>query len=93
MADLANLQATIHGRVQGVFFRDFTQRHAEELGLTGFVRNLQGGRVEVVAEGEKTKLSVLIDYLKRGPPAAAVESVEIRWSEYSGKYPGFEKRY
>jgi len=93
MAELANIQATVYGRVQGVFFRDFTRRHAIKLGLTGFVRNLPWGGVEVVAEGEKQRLSSLADYLKKGPPAAIVERIETRWTEYTGKYSGFETRY
>jgi acylphosphatase len=63
------------------------------LQLTGFVRNLPGGGVEVVVEGEKQKLSSLIDCLKKGPPAAIVERIETRWTEYSGKYSSFETRY
>jgi len=93
MAELASLQATVYGRVQGVFFRDFSRRHARELGLTGYVRNLPRGGVEVVAEGEKPYLSVLIEFLKKGPPAAIVEKVETKWSEYGGKYSSFEIRY
>jgi len=93
MAELANLHATVYGHVQGVFFRDFTRRHAIELGLTGFVRNLPEGGVEVVAEGEKLQLSSLIVFLEKGPPAAMVQSVETKWTEYTGKYSGFEIRY
>lgn len=93
MAELASLQATIYGRVQGVFFRDFTRKCAEELGLTGYVRNLPWGGVEVVAEGEKEKLAALVSYLKRGPPAAVVEKVEAGWGGYGGRYSGFEIRY
>ncbi len=56
-SDLASLQATVYGYVQGVFFRAFVSRRAEELGLTGYVRNLPGGKaVEVLAEGERKQL-------------------------------------
>ncbi len=90
MADLALLQAIVYGRVQGVYFRDFTCRHAIELGLTGYVRNLPDGKaVEVQAEGERNKLERLIDYLKVGPPAAKVERVVTNWSEYTGSYSEF----
>ncbi len=51
MTDLASLYAVVYGYVQGVFFRAFVARQAKELGLTGFVRNLPGGAVEVNAEG------------------------------------------
>lgn len=54
MTDLTSVRATVSGRVQGVYFRDFTSRHARELGLTGYVRNLPDGKaVEVQAELRK----------------------------------------
>jgi len=94
MTDLASLRAIVYGRVQGVFFRDFTSRHAAELGLTGYVRNLPDWKtVEVQAEGERNKLERLIDYLKVGPPRARVEKVETSWSEYTGGYSNFRVRY
>jgi acylphosphatase len=57
------------------------------------VRNLPGGAVEVLAEGEKKQLEKLIGYLKVGPPSAKVEKVVTEWGEYSGKYSGFSVRY
>jgi acylphosphatase len=93
MAELASFLATVHGRVQGVFFRDFVQWHAEALGLAGYVRNLPGRVVEVYAEGEKEKLLELLRYLELGPPRARVEKVDVNWSEYSGSFGGFEVRY
>ena len=94
MTDLASVRVMVYGRVQGVFFRDFTSRRAGELGLTGYVRNLLGGKaVEVQAEGERDRLKRLIDHLKDGPPGARVERVETTWSEYTGSYSGFSIRY
>jgi len=93
MADLASVRVIVYGYVQGVFFRAFASRWAIELGLTGYVRNLPGGAVEVNAEGEREKLQRLIDYLGVGPPAARVEKVETDWSEYTGSYSGFDIRY
>jgi len=93
MADLASVRVIVYGYVQGVFFRAFASRRAVELGLTGYVRNLAGGAVEVNAEGEREKLQRLIDHLRVGPPAARVEKVETTWSEYTGSYPGFDIRY
>ena len=94
ITDPASLKAIVYGRVQGVFFRDFTSRRATELGLTGFVRNIPGGRaVEVQAEGARDKLEKLIAHLKKGPPGARVEKVETDWSEYTGSYSGFSIRY
>ena len=94
MTDLASVRAIVNGRVQGVFFRDFVFRRAAELGLTGYVRNLPGGRaVEVRAEGEREQLEKLISYLRVGPPAARVEKVATDWSEYTGSYSRFSIRY
>ena len=94
MADLAAVRAVVYGRVQGVYFRVFTSRHATELGLTGYVCNLPDWRtVEVQAEGERNKLERLIDRLKAGPPGAKVEKIETRWSEYTGSYSNFGIRY
>ena len=94
MTDLASMRATVYGRVQGVYFRAFVSREAEKLGLTGYVRNLPGGRtVEVQAEGGRSKLEKLIDHLKVGPPGARVEKVETDRSEYTGSYSTFSVRY
>ena len=94
MTDLASVRVTVHGHVQGVFFRDFTSRRATELDLTGYVRNLSGREeVEFHAEGERKQLEELINHLKVGPPAARVEKVVTNWSEYSGNYPGFSIRH
>jgi acylphosphatase len=94
MTDLASVQATVYGIVQGVFFRAFVQRQATRLGLSGYVRNLPAGdAVEVHAEGEKKQLEKLIIYLKAGPPGAGVEKVETVWSEYTGSYSRFSIRY
>jgi acylphosphatase len=90
----ASLHAIVKGRVQGVFFRDFVEQWATTLGLTGFVRNLPGGRaVEVRAEGEKKQLEKLLTYLHIGPPKARVEAVEVVWSEPTGEFWDFEILY
>jgi acylphosphatase len=57
----------VSGRVQGVGYRYFTRKKALELGLSGYAENLSDGRVEVVAEGEKTDLELLIHHLRQGP--------------------------
>jgi acylphosphatase len=81
---LARLSVTVFGRVQGVFFRDFTRRQAHVLGLTGYVRNLPDGTVEAVAEGRREALEKLMDLIKVGPSGAQVERVDFRWEEHSG---------
>jgi len=94
MSDLASVKVVVYGSVQGVFFRDFTSRRAEELGLTGYVRNLPGGSsVEVLAEGERARLEKLIGYLKTGPPRAVVKRLEVNWSPPSFSYSRFRIKY
>ena len=94
MAGGAHLSATIYGRVQGVFFRYFVRNEAKELGLKGYVRNLASGdAVEVQAEGEKRQLNRLLGQLKVGPPGARVERVEVKWTDYEGRFDDFSVRY
>jgi len=93
-SESARLQAFARGRVQGVGFRDFVEQRAASLGLTGYVRNLSDGRtVEVVAEGPREKLELLLVHLRRGPGGAYVHEVEQRWSEASGHFAGFRTTY
>lgn len=69
--------AYVSGRVQGVYFRQSTQRQAEALGLDGWVRNLADGRVEVLFEGEQAAVDALGEWLWRGPERAEVSAVEV----------------
>jgi acylphosphatase len=92
-SDLISVKVVVYGYVQGVFFRAFVSHWADELGLSGYVRNLLSGAVEVVAEGEKKQLEKLISQLKVGPPSAKVEKLVTNWSGYSGSYSGFSVRY
>jgi acylphosphatase len=87
------LHAIVHGRVQGVSFRYYTQRRAVELGLTGYVRNLWDRTVEVVAEGQRAVVEELLAFLHIGPRAAYVVQVDTRWSAPTGEFDRFEVRY
>lgn len=78
------MAALVSGRVQGVGYRHFVQRQAETLRLAGYTENLSDGRVEVIAEGEKTDLEQLLHYLKQGSTHAVVKSVEVQWAEATG---------
>jgi len=78
--------------VQGVFFRASTQRIARELGLTGWVRNLNDGTVEAVAEGDEADVRRLIDRLKVEVEAARVKRVREEWSEGEREFRVFEVR-
>jgi acylphosphatase len=92
-SELASLHVIVKGRVQGVFFRDFTKRHASALGLTGYVRNLRDKKsIEVIAEGKLERLKELLNFLYQGPAAAQVEKLDISWSSYSGHFVDFKIR-
>ena len=67
----------IRGRVQGVFYRDSTQREAQRLGLYGWVRNRSDGSVEAVAQGPPERVAALIDWCHEGPPLARVAEVNV----------------
>lgn len=67
----------VHGRVQGVGFRWYTQATANQLGLGGFVRNLPGGTVEVEFEGEPTAVAEMVSWLRSGPSYAHVTRIEV----------------
>lgn len=86
------LEATIHGRVQGVYFRGTTREQARALGLTGWVRNEYDGTVRVVAEGDQPTLTRLLSFLHQGPPGAHVTHVDPHWRDATGEFTGFHVR-
>lgn len=67
----------IKGRVQGVNFRNATKQEADQLGIVGWVKNLEDGRVEAMFEGTPEAIQRMIEWCKRGPPAAQVEEVRV----------------
>ena len=80
----------VFGQVQGVFFRANTARHARSLGLKGWVKNLDDGRVEATVEGEQARVNALIEWCHDGPAAAEVDDVRVRWDTAKGKFKAFE---
>ena len=86
------LTAIVTGRVQGVYFRAYTQRKAERLGVRGYALNRTDGAVEVVAEGERAVLEQLLTWLWRGSPDARVTNVAAQWGQVTGVSASFEVR-
>jgi acylphosphatase len=86
----ARLYAIVHGRVQGVNFRYYTQLQAQALTLTGWVANRPDGTVEIVAEGARPALEQLLAFLQHGPSHARVERVDVEWREPTGQYTRFQ---
>lgn len=91
-AERARVHIIVSGKVQGVFFRDYTKKEADKLGLTGWVKNTDNG-VEIIAEGDKNKLRKLIIAAKKGSPLSKVENVDYDYSSYTGKFDDFFINY
>ncbi|MDR2094253.1 MAG: acylphosphatase [Treponema sp.] len=81
--------ASISGRVQGVGFRYFCLREAQRCGVSGWVRNTEDGKVEVLAEGPSSRLNPFLRYLHEGPPHARVDAVEYEIRNVEGRYKSF----
>lgn len=89
MAQIKRFHATVHGRVQGVSFRHFTQLEAQRLGVMGWVANHQDGTVRVVAEGPENVLLQFEKFLRNGPPTADVSQLDVVWKAATGEYSHF----
>jgi acylphosphatase len=88
------MRAIVKGIVQGVGFRYFTVYQAQRIGgITGYVRNLRDGSVEVVAEGEREKLEHLLAQLRKGPTGAHVTGVDVFWENPTGEFTNFGIRW
>ncbi len=83
----------IQGYVQGVGFRWFLHKKAEDLGATGFVRNLLDGRLEAVFEGSRAQVEEMIAYSRSGPDAAQVTDIDVVWEEHEGLWDELEITY
>jgi len=84
------VQAIVSGHVQGVGYRYFAAHAADRLGLAGTVRNLPGGEVEAIAEGDEDALKDFLDELRRGPSAGHVDDLQAAWGEPTGRFTHFE---
>ncbi len=79
----------ILGNVQGVFYRINAERKAEELDLTGWVRNMIDGGVEILAEGEEINLKKIVNWCRNGSDNAIVSEIKVKWCEYEEKFDKF----
>lgn len=81
----------IRGRVQGVYYRYSTQQMALQIGqLTGWVRNLRDGRVEVIVEGPESQVNQLVEWCHQGPTHARVDHIDIADEPCTGEFHSFE---
>ncbi|MCD4686294.1 MAG: acylphosphatase [Anaerolineae bacterium] len=90
---MVRLHAIIHGYVQGVSFRAYTQREAAQLKITGWVKNNWDGTVETIAEGPRAQIAAFERWLHRGPRMATVDRVASTTSEATGEFSRFNIRY
>jgi len=90
---MKRIHLIIHGKVQGVFYRDNTQKKASELGLKGFVKNLPDGTVEIIAEGPEDKLNELSEFCRNNPGYSNVTDIEIKKEKSTNEFDSFEIRY
>ena len=84
-------EVTVHGMVQGVFFRVETRDRARSLGLSGWVTNAPDGTVQAAFEGEDERVQSMVEWCGRGPSGARVEGVDVTWAEPEGE-SGFTVR-
>ena len=81
---------TVHGFVQGVFFRANIRKKSIGLGLHGYAKNLQDGTVEIVAEGQESSIQELINFCNDSPGASKVSKVEVKFEKAQNKFSAFE---
>lgn len=83
----------IYGDVTGVGYRAWCVRNAQELDLTGYVKNAGHGEVEALFEGDKQQILEMIERCHSGPDVAWVEKAIVKWEDATGEFAGFEMRY
>ncbi len=89
---MKSVRLIVCGRVQGVFFRQNVKNEAVRLGLCGFVKNHANGDVEIIAEGDESKINELIKFCKNSPGHSHVENVDMDFEKVTGEFDGFEVR-
>ena len=93
MSENVHAHIIVFGVVQMVGFRYFTSRLADDYGLTGWVRNIPHGKVEIEVEGQRSLVTDFIKEIRLGPPSAHVTDVDVRWGDYEGRYTDFRVRF
>ncbi|MBI4992802.1 MAG: acylphosphatase [Candidatus Magasanikbacteria bacterium] len=87
---MKHLHLKIFGEVQGVNFRWYARKEARRLGLSGWVKNMSDGTVEMVVEGEENKLKEFLNWCKVGPRGAVVSKAEEGWGEIGERFEDFK---
>lgn len=89
---MKSMHYIVTGKVQGVFFRSWVFDQAQSLGVKGWVRNVQDGKVEILGQGGEDELKSLKERLMQGSTLARVQGVESNWTDYDKAYGDFEIR-
>jgi len=93
MSELKRAKIIVNGLVQGIGFRYFVIRHADNLSLKGYTQNLLTGEVVTEVEGDESLIQELIKQLKIGPSRSHVVNCIVDWSDYKNEFKSFEVRY
>jgi acylphosphatase len=93
MSELKRAKIIVNGLVQGVGYRYFVIRHADNLNLKGYTQNLFTGEVLTEVEGDESLIQELIKQLKIGPMKSHIVNCSVDWSEYKNEFKKFEVRY
>lgn len=91
-SNISQLHTVVEGRVQGVGFRYFVLAKAQQLNITGWVRNTPEGDVEVLGEGNREELEELLSALRKGPRSAFVTNIQEKWGTPTGEFQNFNVR-
>lgn len=90
---MKTIRVIVEGRVQGVCFRDYTQKQARLLNLCGWVRNRRDGSVEAVLRGTENDVTAMLEWLRQGSPMSRVDTLRTSDINIDEKYTSFEVRY
>ncbi|UJS16825.1 MAG: acylphosphatase [Candidatus Jettenia sp.] len=90
---MAREHVSIHGKVQGVFFRASAKDTAHLFGVKGWIKNCFDGSVEAVFEGEKEAVDSVVNWCRKGPPGALVTSIDVEKEKYLGEFNDFSIVY
>jgi acylphosphatase len=88
-----SIHVIVAGKVQGVCFRDYTQRQARQLNLRGWVRNKRDGSVEAILNGDDSDLTAMLEWLQKGSPMSRVDNIHTQEIISEDHYTTFEVRY
>jgi acylphosphatase len=83
----------VFGKVQGVYFRQNTRVVASRHGVSGWIRNMKDGRVEIVLEGNEKDVGLVVEWCFTGPPNARVYDVDVNYEKYTGEFQDFTVAY